>query len=189
MPNFKNEAGVVKSFSKSEVGMKRSMVIDGMTWKRIPRPKQLSRRERLSDQISSYYKVIEAYESLIGYIEELDLTVETFTPDQLEHVQTIIATLETDVDFGEIECLRDEIENWKSGMEGTNLEMSSKYEELTECLDYLESGLGCLESLSFDAEIDTETSPDELKDRLTGFVDELQSAMDELENVSFPGMY
>jgi chromosome segregation ATPase len=43
--------------------------------------------------------------------------------------------------------LKDEIENWKSGLEGTNLEQSSKYGELEECLSALEEIESAIESI------------------------------------------
>ena len=189
MANFVNGKGETKYFNKDEVGMKRSITIDGVTWKRMPKPKVLSRAARLGEQTNLYYQIVEKYESVIGAIEEMDLTVETFTPEQLEQVKSLLEGLDTDIDVGEIECLKDEIENWKSGMEGTNLENSNKYSELEECFGYLESAVSELESLSFDSEINEETDPEELKDRLQEFVDTLQASIDELENVQFPGMY
>ena len=56
-----------------------------------------------------------------------------------------------------IEELRDEIDNWKSNLEGTNLENTSKYTELEECHDALES-----------------------------LHDEIESAIGEADNISFP---
>ena len=47
----------------------------------------------------------------------------------------------------EVETLRDEIENWSSGMEGTNLENTSKYEALGECRDALEDAMSTLDGV------------------------------------------
>jgi len=89
-------------------------------------------------------------------------------------------------DFGEIECLRDEIENWKSGLEGTNLENSSKCEALSEAFDALEEGVIDLENVqtTFDSE-DNESLIDDLKIA----IDEIDDACSFLDGVEFPGMY
>ena len=60
----------------------------------------------------------------------------------------------------EIELLKDEIDNWKSNMEGTNLEYTYKYEQLEECY-------GVLEEIQ----------------------DELENITDREGDVMFPGMF
>ena len=60
----------------------------------------------------------------------------------------------------EIEILRDEIEEWKSNMEGTNLENTNKYEQLEECSGELEQ-----------------------------LMDDLENAKDSEYNIIFPGMF
>ena len=56
----------------------------------------------------------------------------------------------------EITELKDEVENWKSGMEGTNLENTQKYSDLSDCedalsslVDELENGVSSGESIEF----------------------------------------
>ena len=48
----------------------------------------------------------------------------------------------------EIEMLRDEIENWKDGMEGTNLENTYKYEQLDECYEGFEDIINDLDDIT-----------------------------------------
>jgi len=60
----------------------------------------------------------------------------------------------------EITELRDEIENWKSGLEGTNLEQSQKYSDLETCCDELDNA-----------------------------VNELENGVSNAESVTFPGMF
>ena len=62
--------------------------------------------------------------------------------------------------LGTVEELRDEIDNWKTNLEGTNLENTEKYSLLEETFDTLEQSH-----------------------------DEIESACDELDNVEFPGMF
>ena len=58
--------------------------------------------------------------------------------------------------IAELEELKEEVENWKSGMEGTNLENTLKYSDLGECedalssaIDELENGVSSAESVEF----------------------------------------
>ena len=62
--------------------------------------------------------------------------------------------------LADIEALKDEIEEWRDGMEGTNLENTQKYEDLNECADALETGYS-----------------------------DIEDAVSELENIEFPGMF
>lgn len=60
-------------------------------------------------------------------------------PSRAKRLATAIDTIHGAID--EIRELQDEIGNWKSGLEGTNLENSSKFTELEECYDFLEDVL------------------------------------------------
>jgi predicted nucleic acid-binding Zn-ribbon protein len=90
------------------------------------------------------------------------------------------------LDYGEVECLRDEIESWKSNLEGTNLEASNKYQMLSDAYDALESGVSSLEGI--DTSVAAE-SKDDLVDTLEERSNEIEQALSELENVEFPGMF
>ena len=50
----------------------------------------------------------------------------------------------------ELECLRDEMDEWRSSIEGTNLEYSDKYERIEECHDSLDSAVQSLEYIDSD---------------------------------------
>jgi prefoldin subunit 5 len=90
------------------------------------------------------------------------------------------------LDFSEVETLRDEIENWKSGLEGTNLENSSKYETLSSTFDCLDSAVSSLENINSSF---SEDDKEELSNDLDSSINEIDSALSELENAEFPGMY
>lgn len=51
---------------------------------------------------------------------------------------------------GIIEELRDEIDQWKSGMEGTNLESTQKYQDLEECFTALDEAVSNIENVDVD---------------------------------------
>ena len=188
MAEFKNDKGETKYFSKDEIGKKRIITVEGTIWKRIPAPKQLSRFERLSIEIEKINEVGNIYEELILELQNSDIYESEFTDEQKEAMKEKLDNMESCFDLSGIEELRDEIENWKSGMEGTNLENSSKYEELSECYNNLDNAISSLEGIDIDVELG-ELTPEELADRFQEYVDEIENAVYELENVSFPGMY
>lgn len=45
---------------------------------------------------------------------------------------------------GEVESLQEEIGSWRDNMEGTGLENTSKFEQVSECADQLDNALGAL---------------------------------------------
>jgi flagellar biosynthesis/type III secretory pathway chaperone len=84
---------------------------------------------------------------------------------------------EFECDTSDIQELYDEIENWKSNLEGTNLENSGKYSELEECCDALQEIIDNLDNPSID-----DSDPETAKSDLEGL--ELDGS-----SVNFPGMY
>jgi hypothetical protein len=70
---------------------------------------------------------------------------------------TVSAALEN---FEDIDSLREELETWKSGMEGTGLENTQKYETLGTSVDTLQSAYDTIQTASGNIEL-----PDELSDK------------------------
>lgn len=91
-------------------------------------------------------------------------------------------------DLSEVESLAEEMGNWRDGMSGTNLENSSKYSEVEDCASELEGiDTECsIPSLEENADLDTlESFADDCENEAS----ELDSKADEIEGISFPGMY
>jgi hypothetical protein len=84
----------------------------------------------------------------------------------------------------DIEDLKDELEQWRDGMSGTNLESSNKYSMLEEAVSVLEG---------INVDFDTSCGDgDEAEDIASDFDDlagQMEDAAGELEGVEFPGMY
>ena len=57
--------------------------------------------------------------------------------DALDKIEAELATVQE---------LQDEIENWQGNLEGTNLENTAKYEQLTECAEALDTLRSDIES-------------------------------------------
>jgi seryl-tRNA synthetase len=92
-------------------------------------------------------------------------------------------------DLSEVESLAEEIGNWRDGMSGTGLENTGKYSEVEDCaseLEGIETEPVDVSSLDEKASLeDLESFADECEEASSG----LDSAADEIEGISFPGMY
>lgn len=192
MAIFKNEKGESKMFWKDEVGSKRTIVIDGVTWKRQPTPKPPTRAERLSREINNFAAIQSSYQELADTLTSEEYG-EKFTEAQITAFNEIVQGLDTDLDSSEVESLKDEIESWKSNLEGTNLEYSSKYQDLSDVVDSLDNAIDSMSSINFDAAheiaFEDEAIPEDISSELATIADAIGDIISQLEDVSFPGMY
>lgn len=167
-----------------EATMKRTIVRDGKTYKRIPRPKPPSRATRCA----------EACTAIRGQLDTLeDLRTKIDNPDELKmsDIQEIVSHFASEIenlDMGELETLRDEMTEWRDNMDGTGLENTSKFQEVSDAADTLENQVDELSSLNFDVDV-RDNSLEEVSDAMGEAIDTIESALGELENVSFPGMF
>ncbi len=124
-------------------------------------PKYKSRATRASEQASLWRDIADKLE---------ELSQETFV--KVEDAQNILDELS----ISELESLMEEMTSWRDNME-ERLSNTPKYEEVSAACEELESiDLSGIETISDTDEIDN-------------IVEELRSAADILEGVSFPGMY
>lgn len=89
------------------------------------------------------------------------------------------STLTEDIDYSDLDELKSELENWRDGMSGTNLEHSNKFSMLEEAI----SSIDCIDTSVLEA------TTFEDQDEVESLIQSLESAADELESVEFPGMY
>lgn len=132
--------------------------------------------------------------------------------DVLSEINVLLDSGEAIDGVGDIEDLLDEMTNWRDGMEGTGLENTGKFEEISECADTLESGKDSLESAieSWNSTVEElanrepecpkcEAEEEDCKEdcgcdtckeaALEDEKVEVESALSDLEDASFPGMY
>jgi DNA repair exonuclease SbcCD ATPase subunit len=139
--------------------------------------------EEMLDAIDVDEKSSAAVKALANDQEEAEAKLREGVKELSERVANI------SYDLSEVESLAEEMGNWRDGMSGTNLENSNKYSEVDDCAGELEG-------------IDTEPAsipsldPNASIDDLHAFVEEceevsgqLESATDDIEGISFPGMY
>jgi methyl-accepting chemotaxis protein len=94
---------------------------------------------------------------------------------------------------GDFEGLQEEMESWRDGMQGTNLESTDKYSRVEEAASNLSDVVSSLDQIS------EPTAPEakdgfmeiaavvEYTDELDQAADDIESAANDSENVEFPG--
>lgn len=120
--------------------------------------------------------------------------------------------------YGEIEALKEEMENWQSNLESAGMENVPKYEEVEECVNALEQieepdadlagslrshkmriqdptprkrGFSRPERMSQALGILSEAKAEleQISDWLDGYIDAIENAISEGEGINFPGMF
>lgn len=159
--------------------------------------KHKSRSQRCADIIGDISCTIDELESLKSDLESLpdiegfdDMSEEEYENARRDSAGDIITSITdtlSNIDSGAIEELRDEIDSWATGMEGTNLENTEKYHTLCDTAELLDSARCYID------QIDTEITPDmtieDVIEHIDSVVSDIESAMSELESCEFPGMY
>jgi DNA repair exonuclease SbcCD ATPase subunit len=157
-----------------------------------------SRATRCSAVIDQLTSIVNDLEVLKNELDEMtfpDTQEETALTAQqkawiIEIYEEVDSSVDTATSLSDIDGLVDEIESWKSGLEGTNFEGSDKYSTLESTLESLESAQSSLESLSFDPPEEGDDEPiDGATEEIDSVISEILEAISELENAEFPGMY
>ena len=149
----------------------------------------VSRAKRASETASKLEAIVE---QLRG---EADVLRDEPTQDEIEEIAEKIFAIE--IDYSEVTELMDEMQCWRDGLEGTNLEYSEKFERISDTADTLEeieSELSMLEIPSVNKEnwlkkVINNPDPDVSGDELDEIADTIEEQANELENVEFPTMF
>lgn len=161
--------------------------------------KHISRADRCSNIQSELQTTIEKLELLKEELQNLpdleeeeneeidDIALEKARRAKAEPIIAKIKELLIDVDSGAIEELYDEIDNWASGMEGTNLENTQKYQTLDECRNNLDSARSYIDQI--DTGIDDDQTVQDIIDQVDSAVQDMEDADSELGGCEFPGMF
>jgi hypothetical protein len=140
--------------------------------------KYLSRAKRLDQCIDVMDEISVKLNELIDNLEEENCDIKTIVIDANSALSNF--------DYSEIESLKEEIESWHDNMRGTNLENSSKYEVLEECLNSLADVINKAESLKTEVE---ENEKEALRDEIQNIVDGIEEIINDASCIEFPGMY
>ncbi len=151
-----------------------------------------SRADRASEQADQIREASEELQSIADEVNTILSGMDDRTEFTDEEKEELLAFKEraekVGVDFSELESLAEEMRSWADNMDSGNLGHTSKYDEVEEVA-------GILEGIDADAEIPS--APEEMTvEAWESFAEEcetqaseLDSKADELEGVSFPGMY
>lgn len=153
--------------------------------------KSNSRSARLSAAMTDIHAIEDRLRdealALLDNIDEPDLAL-------LEKVASTATSILSNVDSSAVQELYDEIDSWKSNLEGTNLENTSKYSELEECCDALQELIDGIDDIESKVELGDDVKTMSAVERREAVVDHIEGIIDELEsldesNVMFPGMF
>ena len=151
----------------------------------------VSRAKRASKTASELRAIVE---QLRGLAEDLR---DEPTPDEIREIAEKIFAIK-EIDYSEVTELMDEMQSWRDGLEGTNLEYSEKFERITDAADVLEEIESELSIIEISVDVDKEDwikkiinnpDPDESGDELDEIADTIEEQANELENVEFPTMF
>jgi hypothetical protein len=170
---------------------KRKIEKDGILYLRVPKPKYKSRQTRLDEVLQSLQELSEDIQTTVGLLDIYEVDDDGIPKEEEERSsfekekERILGMMEG-LEAEDLECLAQEMEDWQSNMEGTNLEMTDKYTEVSECAECLREGVDTFEGLE---------SPENNDNRDTFtldtdcYRDELESLVQEMESICFPGMF
>lgn len=180
MGMFRSEDGKMV-FDKSR---KRTLVVDGTTYTRVPREKPKSRATRCAEGTMSLDEVKSKLEEIRDEVTDEDYTI-TDLEEILKRIEEVVST----VDVSTIEELADEMENWRDNYP-ENLQSTDKYEAIDTAAETLREQADNLNDLTFEKiEADDDDVKDALGEALGERIDTIETAIDELNNVEFPGMF
>jgi hypothetical protein len=173
-----------------------SLIRDARVLMEEPKPKRkrksTSRAARLDDAMDELngLEVEKARDTAAAYLDALDGKSEW----QGDPPAFYCSNENVQGAYGEVEQLYEEIDSWASGMEGTNRENTSKYDDLKECLDALEALKDALDSLEGLEILEIPPDPKDrdawksYADALSKLYDGIEDAVSAAGDVSFPGM-
>lgn len=135
MAKFKNASGDIIE----EDTRKMKIQIDGVTYHRIYAGAYVSRQGRLNTVIQSMLNIEQELGELIEGYKEANIVPSS---ELLWHV-----VFNINLDFPEVTRLADELENWKSKLEGTRLANTVKYGDVAKVAQRLREGEAAIDEL------------------------------------------
>lgn len=170
MARFKNEAGEVIIENTRKMKIER----DGVIFKRITRPAYKSRQARLDE-------VITDIRSRLNDLEDLEESIK----DQ-DYLSDEVSSALFDFDIPELNSLASEMRTWRDNLRDTNLENTYKYDDVRNCHDALDSVIKLFSSIEPPTDFGDRNN---FLEELDTFINDLDSAIQELEGIYFPGMF
>lgn len=148
--------------------------------------KYKSRVTRCNDAIA----ILEEYRNRLEELKEnFD---EDIDEKELDVIVGEVCSIASEPDVAELESLKEELESWRDGMTGTNLENTEKYQTLESSVDALDNVISEVQGLE-EPKLSEDGSVKEKAEELEVHIDEmigkLEDAISEAESIEFPGMF
>lgn len=137
----------------------------------------VSRADRASELVSNAQTAIDELEQIKDEIEGTQ-DEKGGEVDSIDQLLTKANELVNNLDFSDLDNLKDEMDNWRDNMSGTNLENSQRYQDVEEAADTLDN-------------VDVPNLPEiETADDIDEAIEMLQEIADSgIDQVNYPGMY
>lgn len=158
---------------------------------RVPKAKYISRKDRLDTIISSLESLKAGLEriqeTLVNIIDEdPEEEVEIGINDRIDMIVDDIYTNIRELDISDFENLKSEMEEWESNMEGTNLENTSKYQEISDCYNSLDNiYLSGLEDIEFSNSENAES----INILISDLIESIDSIVSDMSDIEFPNAF
>lgn len=177
---YQNEAGDMTCYLDS---LKKVVVVDGVTWKRIAKPEPPSRSKRRDDAAEQIRNMASILEELMNQLEEKREEEGAVLSDEERSAAESICCPEDA--RNELESLKDELQEWLDNLP-ENLQSSNKASMLEDAIGSLETAIDYLDSFE---ELDLDDDIDAICSTLDSNISSLNDAADEAEGVEFPTMF
>ncbi|MHA1887545.1 MAG: DUF5763 domain-containing protein [Promethearchaeota archaeon] len=164
----KKEPEFCKYVLKNGKRCSKRAVMDGFCTRHHPNKKAIPRFMRKSPR---YWTRYDRLSCDVYYLKKLS---------DAKSVQEILQAWSNYQENTEIESLIDEIQIWADNLEDNNLDQTAKYEELQECLEYLEEYYELVDEIT--------SCIDDLTDENIAKIHELIEEID-IDGIDFPSMY
>jgi len=180
---FRNEEGETKDFDIERKNRKQIIMEHDVKWQRVPKVKYMSRTARCAAACSLLQNVGDQLNDIASEIRETEELEELIKDGIIKQIENI------ELDISSFEELRDEIEEWKNNLEGTNLENTEKYKLIEECYETLDCAINELENIDLSTISIDDGNLENIADELESYANDIESIISDAENIEFPRMF
>jgi len=106
------------------------------------KPAYKSRAARISEACQSIVAIADRLREIKEDFEGQEFSDDNEKEEKQKELITEAQGEVESIETGEIESVQEELENWRDGMSGTNLENTDKYSELEEAIDSISNAVG-----------------------------------------------
>jgi len=129
-------------------------------------------------------------EAVVKKLEDIKLLIKVNkSVDEINNLIDDFNNITAEIDTTDVEDIMEELDNWKSGLEGTNLENTEKYTTLSEAIDTLTNVIDNLSESEDINYIEKINDKKKLIDSIDDKIGKINETIGEIENVECPGAF